>query len=154
MRKVLASLAAVAMVAALGASLRAESKTVKGEVIDVKCQTKKAENVGSAHADCALSCAKRGATMGIMTPDGVYTITGDYTADNNKKLIDFVASAAKHDRLPRLFGRVRRMVPSSAHGARAHKRRLRAHFLHEPAVVADRHHPGAECGCRARVEAM
>ncbi len=91
MRKVLASLAAVAMVAALGVSLRAESKTVKGEVIDIKCQTKKAENVGSAHADCALSCAKRGATMGIMTPDGVYTITGDYTADNNKKLLDFVA---------------------------------------------------------------
>jgi hypothetical protein len=61
MRKVLASLAAVAMVAALGVSLRAESKTVKGEVIDIKCQTKKAENVGAAHADCALSCAKRGA---------------------------------------------------------------------------------------------
>ena len=26
-----------------------------------------------------------------MTADGVYTITGDYTADNNKKLLDFVA---------------------------------------------------------------
>lgn len=91
MRKVLASLAAVAMVAALGASLRAEAKTVKGELIDVKCQTKKAENVGTAHADCALSCAKRGATMGIMTSDGVYTITGDYTADNNKKLLDYIA---------------------------------------------------------------
>ena len=95
MRKVLASLAAVAMVAALGASLRAESKTVKGEVIDVKCQTKKAENVGASHADCALSCAKRGGTMGIMTADGVYTITGDYTADNNKKLLDFVAKSVE-----------------------------------------------------------
>jgi hypothetical protein len=93
MRKVLASLAAVAMVAALGASLRAESKTVKGEVIDVKCQTKKAENVGSAHADCALSCAKRGGTMGIMTADGVYTITGDYTAENNEKLLVFVGQS-------------------------------------------------------------
>src|SRR4026208_2539887 len=91
MRKVLASLAAVALVAALGASLRAESKTVKGEVIDVKCQTKKAENVGASHADCALSCAKRGGTMGIMTADGGSTLTGEHTARNNTKLLDFVA---------------------------------------------------------------
>lgn len=91
MRKVLATLSAVAMVAALGASLRAEPKTVKGEVIDVMCHTKKAENVGAGHADCALSCAKRGAALGIMTADGVYTITGDYTNDKNAKLLDFVA---------------------------------------------------------------
>ena len=91
MRKALASLAALAMVAGLAASLRAESKTVTGEVIDVQCQMKKAENVGAGHSDCALSCAKRGATMGIMTSDGVYTITGDYTADNNKKLLDYIA---------------------------------------------------------------
>ena len=91
MRKVLASLLAVGLVAVLGASVRAESKTVKGEVIDVMCHTKKAENTGASHADCALSCAKRGAAMGILTADGVYTITGDYTADNNKKLLDFVA---------------------------------------------------------------
>ena len=55
------------------------------------CHTKKAENVGASHADCALSCAKRGAAMGIMTSDGVYTITGDYTNDKNAKLLDFVA---------------------------------------------------------------
>ena len=46
MRKALASLAALAIVAGLAASLRAESKTVTGEVIDVQCQMKKAENVG------------------------------------------------------------------------------------------------------------
>jgi hypothetical protein len=91
MRKVLATLSAVAMVAALGASLRAEPQTVKGEVIDVMCHNKKAENVGSGHADCALSCAKKGAAMGILTADGVYTITGDYTSDKNAKLLDFVA---------------------------------------------------------------
>jgi hypothetical protein len=91
MRKVLASFAAVAMVAALGASLRAESKTVKGEVIDVMCQMKKAENVGAAHENCALSCAKKGAVMGIMTADGVYTIAGDYAADNNAKLLEYVS---------------------------------------------------------------
>ena len=51
MRKVLATLSAVAMVAALGVSLRAEPKTVKGEVIDVMCHTKKAENVGATTND-------------------------------------------------------------------------------------------------------
>jgi hypothetical protein len=91
MRKVLVSLAAVAFVASLGASLRAEPKTVKGELIDVTCHTKKAENMGASHADCALSCAKKGGVMGILTSDGVYTITGDYTADKNQKLLDFVA---------------------------------------------------------------
>ena len=91
MRKVLASLAALAIVAGLAASLRAESKTVSGEVIDVQCQMKKAENVGSGHLDCALSCAKKGAVMGIMTADGVYTIAGDYAANNNAKLIEFVS---------------------------------------------------------------
>jgi hypothetical protein len=91
MRKVLASLAALAIVTGLAASLRAESKTVTGEVIDVQCQMKKAENVGEAHSDCALSCAKKGAVMGIMTPDGVYTIAGDYTADKNAKLLEFVS---------------------------------------------------------------
>ena len=96
MRKLLASAAAIAMVASLGASLRAESKTVKGEVIDVMCHSKKPENTGASHADCALSCAKRGATMAIMTTDGaVYTIAGDYTADNNKKLLDYVAKTVE-----------------------------------------------------------
>jgi hypothetical protein len=92
MRKVLASLSAFAVVAFLGVSLRADSTTVKGEVIDVMCHMKKASNVGADHADCALSCAKKGAVMAIMTSDGaIYTITGDYAADNNKMLLDFVA---------------------------------------------------------------
>jgi hypothetical protein len=43
------------------------------------------------HADCALSCARRGAMLGLRTADGVYTITGPFTLDSNKKLIEFVA---------------------------------------------------------------
>jgi hypothetical protein len=91
MRRVLAAFVACAFATGLGAGLRAESKTIKGEVIDVQCKLKKAENTGTEHADCALSCAKRGAAMGILTPDGVYAITGDYAAEKNKKLIEYVA---------------------------------------------------------------
>jgi hypothetical protein len=85
------ALAACALMAGLGASLQAGAKTVKGELVDVQCQMKDAGNKGAGHEDCALSCAKRGAAMGIMAADGVYTITGDYTANKNAKLIEFVS---------------------------------------------------------------
>lgn len=91
MRRMSAILGGLAMAAILGVSLAAEPATVRGEVIDVQCHTKKASNTGEAHEDCAMSCAKRGAKMGILTEDGVYVIAGDYTADNNKKLLPYVA---------------------------------------------------------------
>ena len=90
MRKILA-VAAAAVLA--GVSLSAETKTVKGEVVDVACQMKKAPGgQGDAHKGCASACAKKGAAMGIMASDAVYVIAGDYAADNNAKLLDFVAT--------------------------------------------------------------
>jgi hypothetical protein len=86
----LAVLGVIALVGLVAAPLASE-KTITGEVVDVQCQMKKAENTGSDHANCAMSCAKRGAKMGILTSDGVYTIAGDYTANNNEKLLPFVA---------------------------------------------------------------
>ena len=69
----------------------AEPRTVAGEVVDVRCYEKTADNAGDAHVDCALSCARRGATLGILAADGVYIITGEYTAGTNTRLIEFVA---------------------------------------------------------------
>lgn len=69
----------------------AHPRTVVGEIVDVRCTQKSADNVGDAHVDCALSCARRGAVMGIQAADGLYIITGDYTAEANAKLIEFVA---------------------------------------------------------------
>lgn len=91
MRRVLAVICGAAFVAALATPLFAESKTIKGEVIDVQCHAKKAENTGADHENCALSCAKRGAKMGVLTENGVYVLTGDYTAESNKKLLPYVA---------------------------------------------------------------
>jgi hypothetical protein len=79
----------------MAAPLVADSKTIKGEVVDVQCQAKKAENHGADHEGCAKKCAEKGAKMGILTDDGVYTITGDYAADNNKKLLEFVAKTVE-----------------------------------------------------------
>lgn len=69
--------------------------TLTGEVVDVQCLERGDGNRGGSHADCALSCARRGAVLGLRTADGVYTITGPLTLDSNKKLIEFVALTVK-----------------------------------------------------------
>ena len=92
MRKILAIVAGAAVVAVISAPLFAADMTVKGEVVDVACALGKGdEGKGAGHAACAMSCAKRGQPVGILTADAVYEITGDYTANRNAKLLDFVA---------------------------------------------------------------
>jgi len=86
MRRITVALAACALAAGLSGSLQAG---------DVHCQMKDADNKGAEHEDCALSCAKRGAAMGIMAADGVYTITGDYTQNKNEKLIEYVSKTVE-----------------------------------------------------------
>lgn len=92
MRQVMSIVFALAFVAVLAVPLVAADMTVKGEVVDVACATSKKEaGKGAAHASCALSCAKGGQPVGILTPDAVYTVVGDYAANKNAKLLDFVA---------------------------------------------------------------
>ena len=96
MRRYLAAISAAAFVVGLATSVATaagKEMTVKGEVIDAICYTKNGpeKGAGDSHASCALSCAKRGNEMAILAADGVYTIAGDYTAEKNAKLIDFVA---------------------------------------------------------------
>lgn len=91
MRKILAVAAAAALM--VGVSLGASEVTVTGEVVDVACQMKKAPGgQGEAHKGCATACAKKGAAMGILTSDAVYEIAGDYAANNNARLLEFVAA--------------------------------------------------------------
>ena len=72
--------------------LAADTTTIKGEVVDLECSLGKgAAGKGEAHAACAMSCAKDGQAMAILTADDVYLIEGDYTANKNAKLLDFVA---------------------------------------------------------------
>ena len=95
MRNLISLAAGVAFVAALtfpALPAFAADVTIKGEVVEIACYTsKKDAGKGDAHAACAMSCAKRGQPMGILTADAVYTITGDYAADKNAKVLDFVA---------------------------------------------------------------
>jgi hypothetical protein len=66
--------------------------TITGEVIDQPCYEGKGGARGEAHKACALSCAKRGNQMAIVdAKNNVYSITGDYSANKNEKLVPFVA---------------------------------------------------------------
>jgi type 1 fimbria pilin len=95
MRKMLSLIAVAAFVVTAAAPLLAQgnSVTITGELVDTACALKKGEGgKGESHAACAMACAKRGQAQGIMTADAIYNVaSGDYTANNNAKLLDFVA---------------------------------------------------------------
>lgn len=92
MRQLISMIAGAALVAALVAPVFAADRTIKGEVVDVACSVAKKEaGRGAAHANCAMVCAKKGQPVGILTADAIYTATGDYAANSNAKLLDFVA---------------------------------------------------------------
>ena len=95
MRNLISCVAGVAFVAALAVPAIpafAADVTIKGEVVDIACAVdKKDAGKGAAHAACAMSCAKRGQPVGILTADSIYTVTCDYAAEKNAKLLDFVA---------------------------------------------------------------
>ena len=92
MRNLISMVACAAFAVALAMPASASDLTVKGEVVDVACSIgKKEAGKGAAHAGCAMVCAKKGQPVGILTADAIYTVTGDYTASNNAKLLDFVA---------------------------------------------------------------
>jgi hypothetical protein len=92
MRNLLLAAAAAVFALVFAVPTFAADMTIKGEVVDVACSMdKKDEGHGASHASCALSCAKSGQPVGILTADAVYTVTGDYAANKNAKLLDFVA---------------------------------------------------------------
>jgi type 1 fimbria pilin len=94
MRRILSWAAVAAFVVALAApTLAQDSVTITGELVDTACALKKGEGgKGEAHAACAMACAKRGQALGIMTADAIYNVaSGEYTANNNAKLLEFVA---------------------------------------------------------------
>jgi hypothetical protein len=72
--------------------LSAETKTVKGELVDQACFLKDKANRGADHADCTESCIKKGKAAAVVTEDGtVYTITGKYAENKNAKLVEFAS---------------------------------------------------------------
>jgi hypothetical protein len=91
MRK-LTVLAACVVAVAFAAPSFAETKTVKGEIVDQACFLKDKGNRGDAHKDCGTSCAKKGSPVALVTSTGeIYQITGSYTENKNAKLVEHVS---------------------------------------------------------------
>ena len=82
-------------VLALGAVAFAATQTISGQLIDQTCYKMNKSNTGVDHkmpsgdeANCAVTCAKMGQPVALLTSDGkVYTVTGDLAANNNAKLV-------------------------------------------------------------------
>jgi hypothetical protein len=98
MRKMFAVLTVAAVVVALGVPAFAKTETVKGQIVDVSCYTMDKSNTGVDHKmpkgdtkDCAISCAKAGRPMAILTADGkVYELSGGLATDKNAKIVPHV----------------------------------------------------------------
>jgi len=94
MRKLFVVLTLAVMVLALSATSFAATQTITGQLIDQSCYKMNKANTGVDHkmpADtpgCAVTCAKMGLPVALLTADGkVYTVTGDLAANNNAKLV-------------------------------------------------------------------
>ena len=69
----------------------AENRTVRGEVVAPWCAATDAPDAPrESPAARTMRCARRGDPMAIQTSDGLYLVAGDYTANRNAKLLDFV----------------------------------------------------------------
>lgn len=70
----------------------ADYRIVQGEITAPTCTAAAvAEVVGESPAARTMRCARQGLPMAIQTADGLFHVEGDYTANNNAKLLDFVA---------------------------------------------------------------
>lgn len=95
MRQVCAGFIAAAFIVALGAPAFAATQTITGQLVDESCYKMDKSNTAVDHKmpkgdtkDCAISCAKGGRPVALLTSDGkIYTVTGDLAADKNAKLV-------------------------------------------------------------------
>ena len=89
----LAATCTFALVALATASAAVDQVTSeRSELVSLECAMIKGDDGrGEAPGACAMTCAKRGDPMGVMTADEIFLVVGDYSDHHNAKLLDFVA---------------------------------------------------------------
>lgn len=87
--QIAAGVSLTAFVLALGAPAFAKTETVKGQLVDQECYLME-KKVDTDRA-CAVSCAKSGKPIALLTASGkVYEVTGGLAANKNAKLVDHI----------------------------------------------------------------
>jgi len=86
MKKLCLALAALFVFALAAPALAID---VVGELVDLSCYNKdKVKNVATAHQECAVTCAKKGMTVALVTEKSeVYSIGGALAENNNARLV-------------------------------------------------------------------
>ena len=85
------SVVAICATALIVPGLAAE-KTVSGLLVEAGCGSHLGDTTPSdEHVACMVRCARNGDPVGILTDDGLYTITGDWVANNGDKLAELMA---------------------------------------------------------------
>ena len=94
MRRLLAGMTVAGFLLALAAVAFSATQTITGRLVDETCYKQNKANTGVDHKmpedtpGCAITCAKMGLPVALLTDDGkVYTVTGDLAANNNAKLV-------------------------------------------------------------------
>ncbi len=92
MRMFLRSSLALFVSATLAGPVRAaDVAIVRGEVMHLECPIDKSRTGrGERHAACAMTSARNGDPMVLLTDEAALIIEGSYVAEKNAKLLDFV----------------------------------------------------------------
>ena len=70
----------------------AAETTVSGLLVEAGCGSHLGDTTPSdEHVACMVRCARNGDPVGVLTDDGLYTITGDWVAANGEKLAELMA---------------------------------------------------------------
>ena len=81
-------LGALLVAAFVAPTLATEIQTVTGEVVELSCYHRNGA-IGEGHAACALKCAQGGSDLGILTDEGVVSVSGDRA--DTEALFGFIA---------------------------------------------------------------
>ncbi len=96
MRLLVPFLVALVCVATLAVPHAVAERTVTGMLVEAACGL----NLGEAspsddHVACMVRCARDGDPIGILTDEGLYTITGDWLKQNGAQMAELMAQQVR-----------------------------------------------------------
>ena len=76
-------------------TLPAADETITGRLVESGCAAMGSAEPSDEHVACMVRCAKDGDPIGILTDDGIVTITGDWAASHPEDLTRMMAKQVR-----------------------------------------------------------